>query len=111
MRILLTFGMHGREYMSSEIALSFLSQLCRKSSRTEALLQHAAFKILPLINPSGRSFVTVKQRSCAEQRKNARGVDINRNFDVQFEDGSASHMTEDYRGSAAFSEVETQLVR
>ena len=37
-RVLLTFGMHGREYQSAEIGLSLLTELCSGSERSQALL-------------------------------------------------------------------------
>ena len=42
-RVLLTFGMHGREYQSAEIGLSLLTELCSGSERSQALLSRVAF--------------------------------------------------------------------
>ena len=62
-KVLLTFGIHGREYMTSEIAVHFLNQLC--SGEEDALLKDAA-------HPMARVCVTVEsvielQESVTEQ--------------------------------------------
>ena len=44
-KVLLTFGIHGREYMTSEIAVHFLNQLC--SGEEDALLKEAAQPMEP----------------------------------------------------------------
>ena len=110
-RILLLFGIHGREYLSAEIGLAFLRGLCDGTSMAAEVLSGTSFTIIPVLNPSGRDYVRTGGHSCADMRKNGAGVDLNRNFDVSWTDGSAVASAEDYRGAKPFSEAESQLVK
>lgn len=109
-RAFFVFGIHGREYISSETALRFITQICDKSPRSKTILKNIEFKILPIANPVGRGKVE-KGESCVDQRKNARNVDLNRNFDIMWEQGSNLHDAEDFHGSSSFSEPESQVIR
>ncbi len=131
-RVLLTFGMHGREYQSAEIGLALITELCSGSERSQALLSRVAFAVFPLLNPVGRSRTDAEyaagnqlgNQQCADRRKNGRLVDINRNFPVGHKDlladwasyvgpeacSSNHEFAEDYRGEAPLSEVESQAV-
>ena len=110
-KVLLLFGIHGREYLSAEIGLTFMRELCSGSSAASNVLAGTSFTIVPVLNPSGRDYVRAGGHSCADMRKNGAGVDLNRNFDVSWKDGSDMQQAEDYRGSAPFSEKESQLVK
>jgi len=110
-RILLLFGIHGREYLSAEIGLTFMRGLCDGSSTAQGVLAGTSLTIIPVLNPSGRDYVRTGGHSCADMRKNGAGVDLNRNFDVSWKDGSDVSAAEDYRGSEPFSEKESQLVK
>ena len=85
--------------------------------------QHVSISIVPVLNPSGRHRTDTQyyapanaaerpyydEQECVNRRKNARLVDLNRNFDVQWSDAAGSSGVEtdaDYRGGAALSEVE-----
>jgi len=85
--------------------LSYGSQL------STFLLSHLTLHFLPLLNPDGKR--TMEQRGDPCQRHNARQVDINRNSAWEFGgDGSSGVVGhEEYRGSSAWSEVETQFFR
>merc|ERR1712216_318700 len=110
-KVLLLFGIHGREYLSAEIGLAFIRGLCDGSSAASKVLAGASFTIVPVLNPSGRDYVRAGGHSCADMRKNGAGVDLNRNFDVSWKDGSDVSAAEDYRGDSPFSEKESQLVK
>lgn len=118
-RVFLTFGIHGREYMTSEIAMNFLGRLCSQDDRS--ILDQVTYSIIPVLNPSGRSrtdnavgaLTGLSEMDCGNRRKNANLVDLNRNFDWDWDDDDASSSNEDstsYRGRSANSEVETQVV-
>ena len=80
-----------------------------------------AFAIIPITNPAGRTRtdtasardISVIDQRCTDRRKNARLVDINRNYDVSWglDTGSSdeSYM-DDYRGPSPMSEVEARTV-
>jgi len=109
-RAFYVFGIHGREYISSETALKFLTQMCDGSERSKALLNAVDFRIIPVANPVGRKKVE-QGHSCVDQRKNANNVDLNRNFDIKWEQGSSLNDAEDYHGTGAFSEPESQVIK
>jgi len=104
------FGIHGREYIASETGLAFLQKLCDGSDASKALLTAVDFRIVPVMNPAGRMKVEIGA-SCSDQRKNGDNVDLNRNFDIQWNTGSTVKESEDYRGPGAFSEPESKLIR
>ena len=120
LRVMLTFGAHGREYFASEVAYKFLSTLCDGSDRSTNILNDVAFAIIPVFNPSGRTRTDsadakgvrttfLSEQQCTDRRKNGNLVDINRNFDVSWSmsDGSSGYEgDDDYRGPSAMSEVE-----
>ena len=122
-------AIHAREYATAELVTRFAEDLITgygKDADTTWLLDYFEVHIVPIVNPDGRKF--------AEQgyswRKNTNpnppsgeeavpfpnyGVDLNRNFDSKWgeiEGGSSGDPSDlTYRGSAAFSEPETQAVR
>ena len=75
------------------------------------LLSHIDLHLLPLLNPDGKRLLETLPAPC--QRHNARRVDLNRNSAWAFLGPGASPVPghEEYAGTAAFSEVETALVR
>ena len=124
-------SIHAREYTTAELVTRFAEDLITgygKNADTTWLLDYFDIRIVPILNSDGRKF--------AEQgyswRKNTNpnpppgydpapfptyGVDLNRNFDSYWgqvpNDGGSSPDPTDltYRGSAPFSEPETQAVR
>ena len=102
------------------------------------LLKNSCFHILPMVNPDGVSIsingaggICNKQlrskvvQMCQNYGKgeesyytkwkaNARGVDLNRNWDCNWEKGLTTvdyACSEAYKGAAAFSEIETRIVK
>jgi hypothetical protein len=121
--VLLNFGAHGRELISSEVALRLASMLCgespslfddgsAESSRraiTE-LLRHVDIKMVPVQVPSSRKLAETASGTCIQRRLNGRGVDVNRNWDVAWAEGEASAGSSQYRGPRPFSEPETRAL-
>ncbi|EFN56559.1 hypothetical protein CHLNCDRAFT_144224 [Chlorella variabilis] len=123
-RLLLNFGEHGRELISSEIALHLLRLLCDEGARlpllhkfgippadVHQLLQRTVFKaraVVPMENVRGRERV---ERGELCERKNGRGVDPNRNWEVHWGFKEKDYdPREEYPGSAPFSEPEAALM-
>ena len=124
--MVLTGGMHSREYSPVELVTRFGEWLAN-SYGTDAeatwLMDNYVFYIVLQSNPDGRK----KAEAGASWRKNVNntngscsastfGVDLNRNFPFQWNSGSGgssgSACAETYRGPARQSEPETQaLVR
>lgn len=121
-RVLLNFGEHGRELISSEIALRVLETLCDQQSRRELLerydidpvavdqiLQRTTLVVIPMENPNGRALV---EGGALCERKNGRGVDPNRNWAVHWGVKEKDYdPNEEFPGSKPFSEPEAELLR
>lgn len=135
LRLLVDFGQHAREYITSELALhlltalsdiqgdkmrSYLSRALKgganmketAQSRIQEAIQNVkdrvVFKILPMENELGRDLVE-NGKLC--ERKNGRGVDPNRNWALDWGKKEKDYNPEEeYPGLAPFSEPETQLI-
>ena len=132
------FGEHGRELISAEIGMRLLAMFCapwaeshgklpadlaphhalamaglalhkRELSWVAHLLDRVVFKLIPIENPNGRKIVE-GGKLC--HRMNGRKVDINRNFDIHFGIHPPEYLpSEEYEGTAAFSEPEARITR
>lgn len=121
-RVLLNFGSHGLELISSEVALRLARMLCGEAPsrfygsaeasrvRIAELLRKVAVKMVPVQVPSSRRLAEAALGSCRERRLNARGVDINRNWDYAWAEGDAAVGSSTYRGPRPFSEPETRVL-
>ena len=112
---------HAREIITPEVVLQTLQRLVRGYDEDEQiryLLNHRDVWLIPMLNPDGHVMV---ERG-TDWRKNMRdnldgtfGVDLNRNYSYQWgcDDIGSSPYTwdETYRGTAPFSEPETQAIR
>lgn len=87
-------GMHGDERATVLLLLSFLDRFQRLGRVSES--PHA-LGVIPLVNPDGYLRNT---------RYNARGVDLNRNFETNW-----SADSEEPSGAAPWSEQETRVLR
>ena len=121
--VLLNFGAHGRELVSSEVALRLASILCGEApslfdggsaeqSRLAIaeLLRRVEIKMVPVQVPSSRKLAEAESGTCIQRRLNARGVDVNRNWDVAWAEGESSAGSSQYRGPRPFSEPETRAL-
>ncbi|XWS20857.1 hypothetical protein CRYUN_Cryun30bG0004900 [Craigia yunnanensis] len=115
-RILLSFGQHGRELITSELALRILSilseeQFLPKMDRASlnSTLNNVVIKVVPMENLNGRKLVEAGDLC---ERRNGRGVDLNRNWSVDWGKKEKDYDPyEENPGTAAFSEPETQIMR
>lgn len=115
-RILLTFGQHGRELITSELALrilsilseeEFLPKMDRKSMNNT--LDKLVIKVVPMENLNGRKRVEAGDLC---ERRNGRGVDLNRNWSVDWGKKEKDYDPyEENPGSAPFSEPESQIMQ
>lgn len=97
--ILMTSGMHGDEKSSVYATLQFFEELFNSDHDVlMSIRSNFNFKVIPIVNPYGYN---------ANTRRNARNVDINRNFS----NGWASVSSSEYKGETAYSEQESQVVR
>uniref|UniRef100_A0A0D9YLE9 Peptidase M14 domain-containing protein n=1 Tax=Oryza glumipatula TaxID=40148 RepID=A0A0D9YLE9_9ORYZ len=115
-RVLLSFGQHGRELITSEVALNLLYILTEKRkiagvdlSSFEKILENLVIKVVPMENLNGRKRVE-EGELC--DRRNGRGVDLNRNWSVDWGKKEKDYDPyEENPGTAPFSEPEAQIMR
>lgn len=113
---------HAREWISVEVPF-LLGRHLLENYETDAnirrLVNQSEVWIVPLVNPDGLEYTIHYYRYWRKNRRfnedGSFGVDINRNYSYQWgydnEGSSGVPSSEVYRGSAPFSEPETQAVR
>ncbi|XP_064958981.1 metallocarboxypeptidase A-like protein MCYG_01475 isoform X1 [Musa acuminata AAA Group] len=115
-RILMSFGQHGRELITSEVALQLLSVLAEEHNilsmgpvSITKELDNIVIKVVPMENLNGRKLVEAGDLC---ERRNGRGVDLNRNWGVDWGKKEKDYDPyEENPGTAPFSEPEAQIMR
>jgi len=118
---------HARELMSVEIPLRFAQYLLSKygiNSELTGYINNREIWFVPMVNPDGHYYVQQNHAGSSNNwwRKNRRnngngtfGVDLNRNYGYEwgFDNigSSPTPSSATYRGTGAFSEPETQVIR
>ncbi|KAK9164681.1 hypothetical protein Syun_005583 [Stephania yunnanensis] len=111
-----SFGQHGRELITSELALRLLSIISGEQSIPNMdpvylnnILSKLVLKVVPMENRNGRKLV---EDGDLCERRNGRGVDLNRNWSVDWGKKEKDYDPyEENPGVAPFSEPETQIMR
>ncbi|KRY39864.1 Carboxypeptidase A2 [Trichinella spiralis] len=117
-------GIHSREWISVSSAVFIIGQLHKQynldTNLRRLLSETVSWIILPVFNPDGYQFTWKKDRLWRKSRskykmplfKSCIGVDLNRNFDMDFGgSGSSSNPCSNvYHGKYSFSEPETRAV-
>ncbi|MCZ7582854.1 MAG: M14 family metallopeptidase [Deltaproteobacteria bacterium] len=119
--ILIAALYHSREPVSLEVALDFIMYLASNygvDAYVTYLVDNREIYVIPMVNPDG--YVYDVENDLDYWRKNRRdnpntnceGVDLNRNYSVDFGGGGASSnpCSETYHGPSALSEPETQAM-
>ncbi len=104
---------HAREWSSGEVVMELGFDLVAgygSDPRITRLVSGERTFLFPVGNPDG---LVASQTVAPYQRKNAAGVDLNRNYGAFWggPGASDSRLSETYRGPAPFSEPETSAVR
>ncbi|KAL0438275.1 UNVERIFIED_CONTAM: hypothetical protein Slati_2310500 [Sesamum latifolium] len=111
-----TFGQHARELITTELALRLLSILSEEQflpnvdrSTLNRTLDRLIIKVVPVENLNGRKRVEDGELC---ERRNGRGVDLNRNWSVDWGKKEKDYDPyEENPGPAPFSEPESQIMR
>ena len=114
--ILVTGAQHAREWATPMVAMGVAHALVHQlafDERVRRVLAHIDVYVVPVVNVDG---YVASHEGRRFQRKNMNrrcGVDLNRNFDVEFGMGSASAgcNDENFPGAGPFSEPESQAVK
>ncbi|XP_018013520.1 carboxypeptidase B [Hyalella azteca] len=107
-------GTHAREWLSVSTSLYAIQQLLEQPSSPARQVE---WRIVPVVNPDGYAYSWNTNRLWRKNRKSGsgrcQGVDLNRNFDINFAGVGASSRPCSYQycGPSAFSEPETRAVR
>ena len=113
-KIVLIFGEHARELITSELAIYLITNLCSVKTHTpsiyssytiDTILKQNELILVPLVNEYGRKRVE-KGDFC--QRNNENNVDINRNWDNHWKNETFANG--ENSGKYPFSEWETRNV-
>jgi murein tripeptide amidase MpaA len=111
---------HAREWASTMTAMWIADQMIEQDGvdpHSSAILDSAEVYIFPVQNPDGYEYTWNSNRLWRKNRRKVNasnyGVDMNRNWSVGWggSGSSSSPSSETYRGTAAFSEPETQGMR
>lgn len=123
---------HGKEYMTSILAMNQIDYLINKyksDKEIQELLDEVSVVFLPVVNPDGveisRGFlkpignIPVSNKTSisniyAHWKANGEGVDLNRNYPMRWEyilGDPGRPYSKNYKGPKPFSEIETQIVR
>jgi len=97
-RVRFVGAIHGNERISAEILIRLIEYLTynyEKDTTITELINSRYIVVIPVLNPDGLA---------ADRRYNSRGVDLNRNFSIEWIYSSTS-------GSSPFSELETSSFR
>ena len=113
-RVLFDGAHHGDEVIGAEILVRFVQRVIAEydtNATMRAALSDVIVDIVPMVNPDGIDHVP-QCSFYADCRKNARGVDLNRNYPAHWgEPGSSGDPgSATYRGPSPASEPETQVI-
>jgi carboxypeptidase T len=108
--------LHAREWIAAMVTTCIADRLIRGYDRDPAIrgfVDHTRLWVVPVVNPDGYQYSWATDRYWRKNRRDRRGVDLNRNFSVAFGGGGSSRneRSETYRGPYAFSEPESAALR
>ncbi|MCW3130185.1 MAG: M14 family zinc carboxypeptidase [Methanophagales archaeon] len=118
--VLFMGGTHAREWISVEVPFYLAKYLVEHYStdqKVKQLVDSREIWIVPLVNPDGLEYSRTDDRLWRKNRRDngdgTFGVDPNRNFGYKWgrQGSSGDSASNTYRGTAPFSEPETQAIR
>lgn len=114
-RMLIDSGLHAREWISMMVTTCVADRLVRgyaDDPRLRRFVDEVELVVLPVSNPDGYEHSWHRDRYWRKNRRDEHGVDLNRNFGLAWggEGSSDKPASQVYRGSAPFSEPESQAI-
>jgi len=116
-RLVLTFNLHAREWITGMAGIYAVEKLVEKVKHDPSYLAGTEVVLMPMANPDGFVHSTIRDRMHRKNMANTSsrrcpGVDLNRNFDAHWaQSGSSSEpCSELYHGPSAMSEVESNVI-
>lgn len=138
-KILFVGTVHGREYVTAKLLIKQTEKFLQSISDNKEKTFDIAVHIIPMVNPDGavlcqsgieairsldlkRKLLRIKEKEIGKKaedeyflrwKANARGVDLNRNFDAfweNYQSGEEEPSSEKYKGEYPESEVETKFL-
>ncbi|MFG0242622.1 MAG: M14 family zinc carboxypeptidase [Phycisphaerales bacterium JB054] len=119
--ILINACQHAREWIAPMVGMYAADRLLAEHGVDQTitdLVNRSEILLVPVANPDGYSYTWTNQRLWRKNRRNngngTIGVDLNRNWGVGWglnNGSSGSGSSEIYRGTAPFSEPETQIIK
>ena len=128
-KALITAGIHAREYLTTAFAMRCIEEYAEAyysktgkygSYDMVEMLDEYTLYIVPMMNPDGLDIVTNGKKTLYDKslkdenyKRNANGVNLNRNFPFEWDKITTGHNVNDeeaYRGKTAASEPETQAM-
>ena len=117
--LLIHAAIHGREYLNSALVMRQMEDYLKASDQTACagktggglrLWRECCFHVIPMVNPDGVARSQIP--GFRFWKANARGVDLNRNFDAGWEEyqGAEEPCGEGYKGEFPGQEPEVQAV-
>jgi murein tripeptide amidase MpaA len=110
--VLFDGGLHGTEAIGTEAMLRYVRYLIASGDESSRKIVDGWITyIIPLLNPDGVT-AAAGQTDWRKVRRNAHGVDLNRNFDWSWDSsGSTDGKADTFHGQAVFSEPESRVLR
>lgn len=111
--VMIQSSIHGREWATAAMTMKIAEYYAASFTAGELqdLYANTNFYVVPMANPDG---VTIAQTSDGMWKANGVGVDLNRNFDVNWEaldsKGACAPCAENYKGAGPASESETKAL-
>ncbi len=103
---------HSREWLSAPVVAYTVYNMLTEN---KAMLDTLELVVIPVVNPDGYVYTWESNRYWRKNMgANGKGVDLNRNFDIHFDDkgGASTNPSSDaYKGPFAFSEPETMHLK
>jgi hypothetical protein len=120
--VMIEGNIHAREWSASQATAYFMWMMLHDYNTNDTihwLLNNRQIYVLPMVNPDGYFYdgngVEANQLNWRKNRNNSAlspyGVDLNRNWDIDWINGVNTKTADDYHGMAPFSEYESKAIK